>query len=86
MGLSGDNPAVVQNGDVYGSYIHGVFDENGIAQAVVQALCSRKGIDFDEDADFDVHAYRESQYDLLADTVRDALDMKLVYDILEKGL
>ncbi|MBP1554650.1 MAG: cobyric acid synthase, partial [Oscillospiraceae bacterium] len=31
MGQSGDSSAVLRNGNVYGSYIHGIFDENGIA-------------------------------------------------------
>ena len=86
MGQSGSTAAVLQHGAVYGSYIHGIFDENGIAQAIVRALCERRGLTFDENAVFDVHAYRESQYDKLADAVRGALDMKLVYHILEEGL
>ena len=86
MGQSGDNPVVIQNQNVYGSSIHGIFDENGIAGGIVRALCGRRGIKFDENAAFDVYAYRESQYDLLAKTVRDALDMPLIYRILEEGV
>lgn len=44
------------------------------AAAMIRALCARRGISFDEGAVFDVHAYRESQYDKLADSVRGALD------------
>ena len=44
------------------------------AAAIIRALCARRGISFDEGAVFDVHAYRESQYDKLADSVRGALD------------
>lgn len=86
LGQSGDNPAVLRRGNVYGSYIHGLFDENGIADAIVRALCGKKGIMFDEDAAFDLHAYREEQYDKLADAVRSALDMELLYKILEAGI
>ena len=86
MGQSGEGGAVVMNGNVYGSYIHGLFDENGIAEAIVRALYERRGMPFDENAVFDVHAYRESQYDKLADAVRGALDMELVYRILEEGI
>lgn len=86
MGQSGTDGPVVQNGCIYGSYIHGLFDENGIASTVVGALYKAKGLEFDENAEFDVRAYREAQYDALADAVRGALDMKLVYSILEDGI
>ena len=86
MGQSGNTGAVLRKGNVYGSYIHGLFDEDGIAEAVVGALYAARGLTFDEHAVFDVHAYRESQYDRLADTVRGALDMKLIYEILEGGI
>ncbi len=86
MGQSGFDAPVLQSGNVCGSYIHGLFDENGIAGAVVRALYGRAGLEFDENAVFDVHAYREAQYDKLADAVRGALDMKMIYRILEEGV
>lgn len=86
MGQSDTTSAVMRNGSVYGSYIHGIFDENGIAEAVIRALCEARGLTFDQNAVFDVHAYREAQYDKLADAVRNALDMDLVYRILEEGV
>ena len=86
MGQSGNRAPVVQAGNVYGSYIHGLFDENGIAERMVRALYERRGLTFNENAVFDVHAYRESQYEQLAKTVREALDMDLIYRILEEGV
>lgn len=86
LGQSKTDVPVVQNGNVYGSYIHGIFDEDGIAERMVRALCERRGIAFDESAVFDAHAYRQAQYDLLAETVRKALDMELIYRILEEGV
>ena len=77
---------MTQSGNVCGSYIHGIFDENGIAQTILRALCERRGISFDENVTFDVHAYRESQYDKLADAVRAALDMDMIYRIVEEGV
>ena len=86
MGQSGFREAAVQRENVCGSYIHGLFDEDGIAEAVVRALYDRAGLEFDGDAVFDVHAYRESQYDKLAEAVRGALDMEMIYRILEEGV
>ena len=34
----------------------------------------------------DLAAYKESQYDQLADGVRNSLDMKKIYEILEQGM
>ncbi len=86
MGQSGLAAPVAESGNVYGSYIHGLFDENGVAEAVVAALYERRGLPFDPGAGFDRRAYKEGQYDKLAKTVREALDMDLIYKILEDGV
>ena len=87
MGRSQEKlPVLNGGGNVYGSYIHGIFDENGIAETIIRALCETRGLTFDENAVFDVHAYRESQYDKLADAVREALNMDMIYRILEEGI
>ena len=86
MGQSSDSSVIIQNGDVYGSYVHGIFDESGIAQAIIKALAERKGVTFDENASFDIHDYKESQYDLLARLTRESVDMDLIYKILEEGI
>ncbi len=85
MGRSGENlPSVCCRENIYGSYIHGIFDAPGVADAVVQALCNRKGINFSSINTFDIHEYKEQQYDRLADAVRAGLDMDFVYRILNR--
>lgn len=79
-------PPLVGNGNVYGSYIHGIFDADGITDTILQAVCNEKGIDFNALGTFDLRAYKERQYDILADAVRGGLDMKLVYQVLNKKL
>ena len=71
---------------VYGTYIHGIFDGEGIAAKIVEALLARKGLSMDDVKVIDYQKYKQHQYDLLAQSVREHLDMKKVYDILEKGL
>ena len=73
---------VVNAGNVYGTYIHGIFDEQGISDAVVRAVCAGKGIAFDPTDEVDITAYKNRQYDLLADAVRQNLDMGFVYKIM----
>ena len=77
-------PMLNGSGNVYGSYLHGIFDAPGIADTVLKAVCSQKGIDFAALGTFDMHAYKEQQYDKLADAVREGLDMELVYKILNR--
>lgn len=73
-----------QWGNVYGCYVHGIFDKPEVAKGIAEALLQEKGIETDVEAK-DLKAYKESQYDLLADIIRENLDMKRIYEIIEKG-
>ena len=85
MGRSGQQlPPLVSRGNVYGSYIHGIFDGAGIAQAVIGDLAARKGIDSGTLTVFDPERYKQEQYDKLADAVRGGLDMDFVYRVLNR--
>lgn len=85
MGRSREARGVVTGGgSVYGSYIHGIFDAPGVADAVLGALCRKKGLSPSILGAFDPVAYREEQYDKLAQVVREGLDMELVYRILDR--
>ena len=75
---------LVNQGNVYGSYIHGIFDGAGIAQAVIGDLAARKGIDPGTLTVFDPERYKQEQYDKLADAVRGGLDMDFVYQVLNR--
>ncbi len=83
MGVSGVSGNIINEGNVYGTYIHGVFDKEEIALTVVKALLSAKGLDFSDVKAFDVDAYKQSQYDILADGLRQALDMDLIYSLIK---
>ena len=77
-------PPVMEQGSVYGSYVHGIFDVPGIADTILQAICKEKEIDFAALGTFDMRAYKERQYDILADAVRSGLDTDLVYRVLNR--
>ena len=112
-----DNDGAVR-GNVYGCYIHGIFDSGEIAEEIVKVLYERKGLSYsggrrdgghDSKCEqsvtgalpawkykqsvtgalpawkYDGAAYKQRQFDLLADGVRQNLDMDLVYQILERG-
>ncbi len=72
--------------NVYGSYVHGIFDKEEVAKNVVKAIGERKGIDVSQMKGIDFSEFKETQYDKLADGLRKHLDMKKIYEILEAGL
>ncbi len=65
--------------NVFGTYLHGLFDSGELTQALVKLLCARKGISPRETRPTLMAEYRQTQFDLLADGVRKALDMGAVY-------
>jgi adenosylcobyric acid synthase len=75
----------MQNGEIYGTYIHGIFDEGNIARTLVRTLAKKKGVEVDALENFDYRAFRESQYDKLAEQLRDSLDMNAVYGMLQEA-
>lgn len=77
-------PAVVckADGNVYGTYIHGIFDAGETAAALVGALAGKKGIALSADKVEDYRSFKEKQYDKLADTLRKHLNMEAIYGML----
>jgi len=85
MGRSEEKlPALVGTGNVYGSYIHGIFDAPEICNAILKAICRQRGIDFSLLETLDSREYKNRQYDLLADVVRSSLDMDYIYRVLNR--
>lgn len=72
-------------GNIYGSYIHGLFDDGKIADSIVQALAKKKGITIEDGSYLDYQTFKEKQYDKLADTVRAYLNMEEVYGMLKEA-
>ena len=75
-----------QFGNVYGSYVHSIFDKEQVADRIVEALGKKKGIDTSEMTGVDYQTFKESQYDILAAELRKHLDMEAIYRILEQGV
>ena len=85
MGRSAQPALPVQcSGNVYGSYIHGIFDAEGIGDAIVKDLAANKGVELGQLSHFDPESYMQHQYDLLADTLRAGLDMDFIYRIVNR--
>ena len=78
------NIILLQRGNVLGTYVHGIFDNEDLAFLLVNNIANTKGCTLGADADFDYQAFKEGQYDKLAQVVRDNIDMAAVYRILNK--
>lgn len=80
-----ENQPVIRTGansNVYGSYVHGLFDQAQIARETVQALAKKKGVSLQDGQMEDYQSFKEKQYDKLADTLRLYLNMEEVYGML----
>ena len=75
-----------QKENVYGSYVHGIFDAQDVVKTIVSAVLKEKGLDCSKVNAFQLDEYKEKQYDALAKAVREALDMERVYDIMDRGI
>ena len=66
-------------GTVFGTYLHGLFDSGELTEKLATYLCRQKGLCPEAAAPVSMERYRAQQFDLLADSVRAALDMPAVY-------
>ena len=81
--LENGQPDGCVNGNVFGTYLHGLFDTGSLTQKLAEYLCQRKGISCEQAAPVSHAEYQEQQFDLLADGIRQALDMKAIYALME---
>lgn len=80
QGSMKEDGAYLEN--VYGSYVHGIFDEGGVAETIVNAIAQKKGIIRNQNMRKSMKEYKEEQYNILANTMREYLDMDKIYEIL----
>lgn len=80
-----DDGVVSKEGMVWGTYIHGIFDNNSFRRAFINFLRRKKGLMISNSINQDRISYREQkdrEYDKLACLLRDNLDMDKIYHIL----
>lgn len=73
------------SGNVYGTYVHGIFDEGTLAETLVGILAARKGVALDTGQMISYGQFKQMQYDKLADGVRKSMDMEAVYAMLREA-
>ena len=81
--LENKNTDGAQKDNIYGTYVHGIFDDTSVVNAIIQSLLKVKGINYNTIKTIDTNKYKDTQYNILADIMRQNIDMKQIYDILE---
>lgn len=72
------------NKNVFGTYIHGIFDKADVIRALSKGLFMRKGIDFEENS-YDIQDYsdiKKREYTKLASAVKNSIDLDTIFEIM----
>ena len=72
-------------GNVYGCYLHGIFDQT--ADTLIKTLAAAKGIPITAHSTEKNHTfYKETQYELLAAALRKNINIQAIWTILNKSV
>ncbi len=71
--------ATNHDGMVLGTYLHGLFHNDGLRRSVLRWLARRRGIAY---SFAEVARNNDGEYDKLADLVRSSLNMDLIYELV----
>jgi adenosylcobyric acid synthase len=75
--------AISEDGLVFGTYLHGLFDSDAFTRTLINALRIRKGLP-ELDIAVDYAQYKSQQFDLLADGMRKHIDIDRIYQIMQQ--
>jgi len=71
-----------KQGNVIGSYLHGIFDTGSFWRAIVNRVRKEKGMEENTDDLMTIQEFRSREFDRLASIVRQNIDMDAVYKII----
>lgn len=73
---------VNSDGNVFGTYIHGIFDEIDFTRSLLNNIREKKGLDRKDSNIKSYRDYKDREYDKLADFLREHLNLEKIYKIL----
>lgn len=68
------------SGNVFGTYIHGVFDEGDFGEKLINKL--KREFNLEESKEISYKDYKISQYDKLCDLLKENIDMEYVEELI----
>lgn len=75
--------AINEEGDVIGTYLHGIFDNIGFTRGFLNNIRKKKGLDEIKSEINSFEEFKNKEYDKLANIVRSHVDIDKIYEILE---
>lgn len=69
-------------GNVLGTYIHGIFDNGEFTLRFINNLRQLKNLAPLSEQEQNIQEFKEEQYDILADTIRNNVDIQRIYSIM----
>lgn len=76
-----EDGAISPDGRVFGTYIHGIFDNSSFTNGFLNVIRKEKGLDSLAQSTLSYEAFKAGEYDKLAQILRDTLDMDAIYKI-----
>lgn len=74
--------AINEKGTVYGTYLHGIFENDNFRRNLIDELIEKKGLEKDDEKT-SFKDIKENEYNKLADMTRKYLDMEKIEKIME---
>ena len=74
--------AISEDGKVWGTYLHGLFDNDNLRRSLVNYLREKKGLSLLMDDQISSVQKRKQAYQKFADHVRENLEIKQIYEII----
>ncbi|MEW5784459.1 MAG: cobyric acid synthase [Bacillota bacterium] len=71
-----------QEGNVFGTYLHGIFDNHVFLQALLNNVRRRKGLPGRRGSALSYREFKEKEYERLADIVRSHIDLPRIMNII----
>ncbi len=68
--------------NIFGTYVHGIFDEGSFGENLIKYIADKKGIKADSKF-ISFKEYKEKQYDILADMIEENMDIDKIIKIME---
>ena len=76
---------ISEDGLVFGTYLHGIFDNTRFRRGILNFVRIRKGLEPIEPEEIDLKLERLKEYDKLAEIVRENVDIGMIYRFMGLG-
>ena len=76
--------SVNKEGNVVGTYLHGIFDDIDFTRTILNNIREQKGLDKIESSVTSFEEFKQNEYDKLADLLREHLDIEKIYEIMSE--